>query len=213
MIFAGVSIKWYAVTLILGIVAAYFLISSLMKEHGYGIDITDEILVLCMITGLIGGRVLWILENLNEYMKYMPYMFAIADGGFDILGVMCSAVIALFFYTQLRHMSILRTLDVVMPAILLFGVITRCGRAIEQPSVWLINGLDLVGFMFLHYIMRPYREGRRRGDLTALTLMWAALTREISLMFHLDSHAANSLIPAIVVELIGVVLYIVVHRR
>ena len=49
----GLSIRWYAVTLIAGIIAAYFLIADLMKDHGYGIDTTDEIMILCMIAGVL----------------------------------------------------------------------------------------------------------------------------------------------------------------
>ena len=199
MTIGGLSIRWYAVTLIAGIIAAYFLIADLMKDHGYGIDTTDEIMILCMIAGVLFGRAFWLIENLSEYLKYVPYMFAIGDGGFDILGVMAGAVIFMFFYTQVRHMSILRTLDIVLPAVLLFGIITRTGRAFEQPTVLILNGLDLIGFALLNYILRPYREGRRRGDLTALTLMWAGLTRVISLVFHL--------------ELVGLILYYIVHNR
>ena len=89
----GLSVKWYAVTLIAGIIAAYFLIADLMKDHGYGIETTDEIMILCMIGGALFGRGFWLLENLSEYLKYIPYMFAIGDGGFDILGVMTGTVI------------------------------------------------------------------------------------------------------------------------
>lgn len=213
MTIGGLSIRWYAVTLIAGIIAAYFLIADLMKDHGYGIDTTDEIMILCMIAGVLFGRAFWLIENLSEYLKYVPYMFAIGDGGFDILGVMAGAVIFMFFYTQVRHMSILRTLDIVLPAVLLFGIITRTGRAFEQPTVLILNGLDLIGFALLNYILRPYREGRRRGDLTALTLMWAGLTRVISLVFHLDTHAENSLLLTIGVELVGLILYYIVHNR
>ncbi len=213
MTIGGLSIRWYAVTLIAGIIAAYFLIADLMKDHGYGIDTTDEIMILCMIAGVLFGRVFWLIENLSEYLKYIPYMFAIGDGGFDILGVMTGAVIFMFFYTQVRHMSILRTLDIVLPAVLLFGIITRTGRAFVQPTVLILNGLDLIGFALLNYILRPYKEGRRRGDLTALTLMWAGLTRVVSLVFHLDTHANNSLFLTIGVELVGLILYYIVHNR
>ena len=69
------ALRWYAVTLIAGIIAAYLLMSKGMKSHGYDVDTVDEILVLCMIGGIFGGRLFWVLENLSEYTKYLPYIF------------------------------------------------------------------------------------------------------------------------------------------
>ena len=213
MTIGGLSIRWYTLTLLAGVIAAYFLVSSHMKDHGYTIDTTDEIMVLCMIGGAIFGRVFWVLENLSDYMKYIPYIFAVGDGGFDILGVMFGVIVMMFLYTQVRHMSILRTLDILLPATLLFGIITRIGRAYEQPSLWILSGIDMIGFMLLNYYFRPYKPGRRRGDLTAMTLMWAGLTRILAIVFGWDSHATNSLLITIGTELVGVILYYIVHRR
>ena len=209
----GLNLRWYTVTLLAGVIAAYFLVSSHMKDHGYTIDTTDEIMVMCMIGGAVFGRAFWVVENLSDYMKYVPYIFAVGDGGFDILGVMFGVIVMMFLYTQVRHMSILRTLDIVLPATLLFGIITRVGRAYEQPAIWILSGIDMIGFMLLNYYFRPYKPGRRRGDLTAMTLMWAGLTRILAIVFGWDSHASNSLFITIGVELVGVVLYYIVHRR
>lgn len=207
------ALRWYAITLILGVVAAYLLVSRLMKSHGYDVDTVDEMLVLCMIGGIIGGRVFWVLENLSEYMKYLPYIFAVSDGGFDILGTVTGISGIMFFYCVRRHMSTLRTMDVLMPAILLFAVIARIGRSFGDLSVWLANGIDLIGFLILYFFIRPYHEGRRRGDVVATGFMFIALSRLICKVFGWDPTARGVLIPAICVELFGILLYVVVHRR
>lgn len=207
------ALRWYAVTLIVGIIAAYLLISKGMKAHGYDVDTVDEMLVLCMIGGIVGGRLFWVFENLAEYMKYIPYIFAVSDGGFDVLGVIAGISVALFFYCTRRHMSTLRTTDVIMPAFMLFTVIARIGRSFSEPSIWLANGLDMIGFLLLYFFIRPYHEGRRRGDVAAVGFMWIALSRMISMVFRWDPNAAGALIPAAVIEAFGIILYILVHKR
>ena len=207
------ALRWYAITLILGVIAAYLLVSKGMKEHGYDVDTVDEMLILCLIGGIVGGRLFWVLEHLSDYMKYLPYIFAISDGGFDILGVAVGISAMMFFYCVRRHMSTLRTMDIVMPAVVLFAVITRIGRIFSTPSVLLANLLDLLGFLILYFFLRPYHEGRRRGDVVAVGFMWIALSRLVSKVFGWDPYASGVLIPAIVVEAFGILLYIAVHRR
>ena len=213
LVIGSFSLRWYAVTLIAGIVAAYQLMSKGMKAHGYDVDTVDEILVLCMIGGVIGGRVFWVLENLSDYMKYIPYIFAISDGGFDILGASIGISAMLVYYCVRRHMSTLRTMDVIMPAIFLFAVIARFGRSFSDLSIWLANGIDLIGFLLLYFFIRPYHEGRRRGDVAAIGFMWLALSRMICKVFGWDPTARGVLIPAAAVELFGILLYAAVHKR
>ncbi len=207
------ALRWYAVTLILGIIAAYLLMSKGMKDHGYDVDTVDEMLVLCMIGGIVGGRLFWVLENLSEYMKYIPYIFAVSDGGFDVLGAAIGISAMMMYYCVRRKMSTLRTTDVIMPALLLFMVIARIGRSFANVTVWFANGLDLIGFIVLYFFVRPYHEGRRRGDVAAAGFMWIALTRLICMVMKWDPTARNVLLPAAVTELFGILLYVIVHRR
>ena len=210
---AGISIRWYAVTLLLGLVAAYFFLGQRLKRHGYTVETLDEVMVLCLIGGLIGGRVIWVLENLREYMKYVPYMFAISDGGFDIVGVAAGISVILFPYSIRRHMSILRLMDTLMPALYIFMIVTRAARAIASPGVWIVEAIDFAGLVVMYFYLRKYRPGRRRGDLAAFGFMWLGLSRLIGLVAGLDPYAQNGLVGAVVVEVMALALYIIIRQR
>ena len=209
----GFSLHWYAVTLIVGVVLAYLYMGNIIKSHGYETEVADELLIICLIGGFLGGRIVWVLEHLTEYQRYLPYVFAVGDGGYEILGTMLGVVIAVRLYLLRRPMSLLRTLDSVLPAVLLFGAITRIGRAIGTTTVWYTILIDLIGFGILHFIIKPYHIGDRRGDLAALSLMWIGLSRLIALIFGWDPYAANSLIACIIVEALGIFVYFLVHTR
>ena len=209
----GISVRWYALTILFGIVAGYFLMAKPMKAHGYKLDTTDELLLLCLIFGLLGGRLAWLLEHTNNYRMYLPYIFAISDGGFDILGVLFGICAIVFIYCVRRKMSFLRTLDVITPAVMLFAVIARIGRSFSEPTVWLANGLDLIGFLLIYFMARPYSEGRRRGDVTAFVIMWLGLSRLVAMVLHWDSYAEHVLLPAFIAEALGLALYVRIHLR
>ena len=209
----GFSISLYAVTIILGIILAYLYVARIMKRHGYRNEITDELLIICLIGGLVGGRIVWVLEHLGEYLRYLPYVFALGDGGFDILGVMLGIAVVVRLYIHRRNLTFLRTLDVVMPAVILFAAVARIGRTHTNPSIWYTVLIDIIGFAIVDYIFRTTNHGRRRGDVATASLMWMGLSRLVALIFKWDPNASNSLIMCIIVELIGIGVYSLSHNR
>ena len=158
------SVSLYAVTLILGIVCAYLYAARIMKKHGYANEVTDELLIICLIGGLIGGRIAWVLEHMSDYLRYLPYVFAIGDGGFDILGVVLGIVVVIRLYIHRRNSTYLRTLDVALPSIILFAAIARIGRVHTSTTIWYTIIIDLVGFALIDFLFRSSHEGRRRGS-------------------------------------------------
>lgn len=209
----GFSLHWYAVTLIVGIVLAYLYMGTILKTHGYETDVADEILIMCLIGGLIGGRLVWVITHFEQYQRYLPYIFAIGDGGYDILGCMLGIIVMVRFYVHRRNMTFLRTLDVVLPATVLFAAITRIGRAIGTTTVWYTVLIDLIGFGLLHFAIRPYHDGDRRGDLAVISVLWMGLSRLLALIFHWDTYADKVLLVCILVELLAIGAYVMIHRQ
>ena len=207
------SVSLYAVTLILGIVCAYLYAARIMKKHGYANEVTDELLIICLIGGLIGGRIAWVLEHMSDYLRYLPYVFAIGDGGFDILGVVLGIAVVIRLYIHRRNLTYLRTLDVALPSIILFAAIARIGRVHTSTTIWYTIIIDLVGFALIDFLFRSSHEGRRRGDITTASMMWLGLSRLLALVFKWDPNASNSLILCILLEVLGLVIYTLVHNR
>ena len=209
----GLTVRWYAVTLLAGVISAYLLLVRQMKRHGYGEETCDDLLILGMIAGTIGARLFWIIEDYAEYARYLPYVFAVSDGGFDLLGAAIGIMAAAYLYTKRRRMSFLRTADVLMPCVILFGLITRAGRLYMHHGMVYVLAMDLVSFLLLWLVVRPYHTGRRRGDTAAVGLMLMGLTRLAAYIFRWDSYAVNILPEVIVTEAAGLLLYILIRRK
>ena len=63
----GISIYWYAICIVSGIVLAIILCSK--SKENFQIDFNNifEILILAIICGLIGARIYYVLFNLEYY--------------------------------------------------------------------------------------------------------------------------------------------------
>ena len=203
----GITIKWYAFTLVLGCIVGYLYLSQAMKAHGYKQAVSDDLLVLILVSGIVGGRIFWVLENMKNYSLYAWYVFAIGDGGIDILGSLQAISLVILLYGKKHHLSFRRTMDVVSTALLLTITIARVGRALELPSVWYCVGINIFEFLIIYCVMRTYSPLRRRGDAFAVMFMLTGFDRLAAMAFHWDPLAVRNFPSCIVVEVIGILLW------
>lgn len=203
----GITIKWYAITLVLGCILGYLYLSQAMKLHGYKQIVSDDLLLLIIISGVICGRTFWVLENLKNYAMYAWYVFALGDGGIDILGTLLGISCAVFIYGKKHHLSFRRTMDVISVAILITITVARIGRALETSSVWLCVAMNFIEFFIIYYVMRQYSPSRKRGDAFTAMLMLTGFDRLAAMVFKLDPLAVNNILLCIVCEVIGIALW------
>jgi phosphatidylglycerol:prolipoprotein diacylglycerol transferase len=204
----GFSLGWYTLTLLISIACGYYFLHKHMRANGYGLNTIDDIFVLALIGGIIGGRIGWILENWKTYTLYAWYMFAIADGGFEVITVLLGAGIAVFWYTKRKRMSFFRTMDLIAMDILQMSIIAKIGRCFGSPVTWIVVAMNTIGFIFIYKFVRPYHEGRRRGDSTTFALLWMGASKLIAFVFKLDPMAVNCFWTCIMAEAGGIILYV-----
>lgn len=204
----GITIKWYIVTLIAGIIAGFLYHSAVMKSHGYKQAVADDLFVIALIGSILGGRVFWVLENFKNYSMYAWYVFAIGDGGIDILGSLLLVSILVLSYGKKHHLSFRRTMDVISVAMLIAVTIARVGRALEVNTVWFCIAINIVEFIIIYYGMLKYTPTRKRGDAFAAMLMFTGFDRIVALTFHWDPMAISNIWPCIIVEVAGILLWV-----
>jgi prolipoprotein diacylglyceryltransferase len=61
-----------------------------------------------------------------------------------------------------------------------------------------LGDLHLIWFVY-----RPYKNGHKRGDITAIVLLWLGVSRLSAHVFKIDDLAANCLITSIMAEVGG----------
>lgn len=203
----GITIKWYVVTLLAGCIAGYLYHSSVMKSHGYKQAVSDDLLILTIIGAVIGGRFFWVLENLKNYSMYAWYVFAIRDGGIDVLGSILFVSVFVLLYGKKHHLSFRRTMDVISVAMLIAVGIARVGRALETQSVWFVVAMNIVEFIIVYYGMLKWTPTRKRGDAFAALLILAGLERLVAMVFGLDPLAVDNVWPCILCECVGIFLW------
>ncbi len=133
--FGVFSIRWYAVTMILGVLLTAFFAYFELKKNGYGLDLVEDLLMGCFISGVIGAR-LWYCAfyNLPFYLENPIEILKIYEGGLAIQGGLFAGAIYAYIYCAKRKINFMRAADCVVPAMLIAQAVGRWGNFINKEA-------------------------------------------------------------------------------
>ena len=130
----GVTIKFYALCILLGMILA--IIVSLRETKRFGIN-TDDIFnggVIGIVLGILGARIYYVIFEWNTYKNNIGEIFAIWNGGLAIHGGIIVAFIFAFFYCRKKKINILAVLDMVAIGLLIGQICGRWGNFFNQEA-------------------------------------------------------------------------------
>ncbi|HEY7535144.1 MAG TPA: prolipoprotein diacylglyceryl transferase [Thermodesulfobacteriota bacterium] len=116
-----ISISSYTVMLIIGFLAAYSLCIGEFKRKGLGENLLDLIFSACVIGGLVGAKVLFLIENVsfNEFIADpMRYLYS----GLTALGGFIVVVILFWIVVRIKNVSFWLATDAMSPIVLTYAI-------------------------------------------------------------------------------------------
>ena len=122
------SITWYSIFILTGIILAALFINKEAKKYNIPTSFVTNLVFWCVVFGLIGARIYYVLFNLGYYTAYPIEIIKIWNGGLAIHGGIIAGLITLVVYCKKYGVSILKMLDIAAPALLLAQGIGRWGN-------------------------------------------------------------------------------------
>lgn len=126
------SIRFYALMLLLGCLGGALLAHWQLKRRGMNPEHAWNILALGVVLGLIGARLYHVIDLWDHYGQHLTEIPAIWRGGQGIYGALVGAILAVLIYARLRKLPILMLLDIGAPSMLLGQAIGRWGNFFNQ---------------------------------------------------------------------------------
>jgi phosphatidylglycerol:prolipoprotein diacylglycerol transferase len=119
----GFTIYWYGVMMMLGFLAGWGTWMLLGRSRGYDKAVCSDLLFWVIVSGLLGARVAYVLENPEELSRF----FAFRDGGVVFYGGFLGAVLALLVYARVRGLRVLPLLDLAVIGLPVAHALGRVG--------------------------------------------------------------------------------------
>lgn len=124
----GFKIHYYGLMYAVAFFVGVELAKIRAKENNISIELIENYAFIAMISGLLGGRLYYVIFNLNYYLSNPSEILAVWHGGMAIHGGIIGGIIGTFIYTHRKKISAFQLGDMVAPSVILGQAIGRIGN-------------------------------------------------------------------------------------
>ena len=128
------SIRWYSVLILVGILIAFYLATKESKKFKLPDDFIFDMGFWVVIFGILGARLYYVLFNFSYYKANILEIFKVWNGGLAIHGGIIAGLITMIVYCRIKKVSVLRTMDIAAPSVLIAQAIGRWGNFFNSEA-------------------------------------------------------------------------------
>lgn len=126
--FIDLTLKSYGTMMVIGFLAAVFIIRCLSKDITTNPQYITNAALYSLIAGVVGARIFYVVHHISEFQNNSPLsIFAIWQGGLELLGGVILAITVIFFYLWYHKLPIRRYLDILAIGLMLALAFGRIG--------------------------------------------------------------------------------------
>ncbi|SFC67825.1 prolipoprotein diacylglyceryl transferase [Clostridium uliginosum] len=122
----GLQIKSYGLMIAIGILVASSLLLNKGKNRGYDEDSLLNLIILTIISGVLGGKLLFIITEFKSILND-PSILMNFGYGFVIYGAIMLGALSVFLYCRRKRWNTLEVLDIVAPGLAIAQGFGRIG--------------------------------------------------------------------------------------
>lgn len=121
------TIYSYGLMLALAFLASSYLARSEARRQNINPDTIFNLVFIVFVSGIIGARFFYIMQNLGFYIRRPLEIVMLAHGGLSWVGGLISGVLSGAVYIKHKKLSIYKTFDLIAPFIAFGQAIGRIG--------------------------------------------------------------------------------------
>lgn len=125
--FIHLTIKSYGLMMVIGFLACVSIIKYLSREFTSNPQHITNAALYSLIGGVVGARLFFVFHHFNEFRPNPLEVFAIWQGGLELVGGVAVFIIVILFYMLYHKLPIRRYLDVLAIGLMLALVFGRIG--------------------------------------------------------------------------------------
>jgi len=130
----GLSVRWYALFILSGIVLAVLIVRALAKRRGLDADFPLDIAPWIVVSGILGARGYYVLLRWRHFADHPDQAFNIRLGGLSIHGALVVGVVVLFLLCRRVKEPFLVWADLLIVGVAVGQGVGRWGNWANQEA-------------------------------------------------------------------------------
>ena len=126
----NISVQWYAVIIVIGIITAYFVCDRVRRRFEISSDDFLDCLLYTIPVAFIGARLTYVLGDLESFHSFYD-VIAVWNGGLAIYGGVIFAAISVFVICRIKKCDWRSMLDLMAIGLLIGQIIGRWGNFVN----------------------------------------------------------------------------------
>jgi phosphatidylglycerol:prolipoprotein diacylglycerol transferase len=148
-----VSIRWYGVLIMAGVILGLVLAGREAKRQDVSIELIYDLFFYMILSAVVGARLYYVIFSWDLYRNNIQEVFAFWHGGLAIHGAVMGGVISAVIYARLKGFSFWLLADICAPSLILGQAIGRWGNFFNQEAFG--RPTDLPWGIFIDQAHRP----------------------------------------------------------
>ncbi|MDP3878817.1 MAG: prolipoprotein diacylglyceryl transferase [Dehalococcoidales bacterium] len=129
------ALSWHGLFIVVGIAVAVWLSAYLVAKAGLSVDRLYSLAVWTIPGGIIGARLVHVIDYWDFYSANPAAIFAIWTGGLAIWGAVLGGTLAAMIFARISHFSLDGYADSIAPGLVLAQAIGRIGDIINGEHI------------------------------------------------------------------------------
>lgn len=227
----GLEVYWYAILIVTGVIIGAKFAQKEFVRRGLSEDFVYDMLFVVLPAAIIGARLWYVIFEWGYYSANPSQILNIRGGGLAIHGGIIGGIIALYFFTKNKKITLMDMIDVIAPSLALGQAIGRWGNFINQeahggpsdlPWAIVIDGQSyhptflyesLGDFLIFLFLINYRKKNPEKGKVAAIYFISYGILRFFVEGLRTDSLMMGSLRTAQVVSIIFVIAGIIIFYK
>ncbi|MFH0989064.1 MAG: prolipoprotein diacylglyceryl transferase [bacterium] len=120
------TIYGYGLMLATGFIVGSYILAKELHRRGFKAEIANTLTLICLIAGIVGSKMLFLLENWSAFIA-SPLSMAFNPAGLTYFGGFVLATATIYVYSKRQQLGFLLLGDAIAPSLILAYGIGRLG--------------------------------------------------------------------------------------
>jgi phosphatidylglycerol:prolipoprotein diacylglycerol transferase len=125
--FTTLTVKSYGLMMVIGFLAAVYIIRRLSRNITPDPEMITNAGLYSLTTGVVGARIFYVLHHFDDFRGDLMSVFAIWEGGLELLGGVIGALLVIFLYLRHHKLPVRRYFDILIIGLMLALAFGRIG--------------------------------------------------------------------------------------